>query len=58
MPVCHFKIANSSRIFEGEANYGYYASEGEIYYVKGNVMISSEEVISQITAATNLDERH
>ena len=60
MPVCHFKRANSSRIFEGEANYGYCASKEEIYYgFKGNVMINSEGVITQITAtAANIDERH
>ncbi len=59
MPVCHFKRANSSRVFEGEADYGYCASKEEIYYgFKGNVMINSEGVITQITAtAVNIDER-
>ncbi|MBS0351668.1 MAG: transposase, partial [Proteobacteria bacterium] len=60
MPVCHFKRANSSQIFKGQANYGYCASKEEIYYsFKGNVMINSEGVITQITAtAANVDERH
>jgi hypothetical protein len=60
MPVCHFQRANSSRIFEEEADYGYCASKGEIYYgFKGNLMINLEGVITQITAtAANIDERH
>ncbi len=60
MPVCHFKRANASQVFEGEADYGYCASKEEIYYgFKGNVMINSEGVITQITAtAANIDERH
>jgi len=60
MSVCHFKRANGSRIYEGEADYGYCASKEEIYYgFKGNVMINSEGVIAHITAtAANIDERH
>ncbi len=59
MPVCHFKRAHFSRIFSGEAAYGYCASKGETYYgFKGNLMINSEGVITEITAApANIDER-
>lgn len=59
MPVCHFKRAYFSRIFAGEAAYGYCASKGETYYgFKGNVLINSEGVITEITAtAANIDER-
>ncbi len=45
IPICHFKRANGSRIYAGEAEYGYCASKGEIYYgFKGNVMINSEGI--------------
>ncbi len=59
MPACHFKRAYFSRIFAGEADYGYCASKGETYYgFKGNVLINSEGVITEITAtAANIDER-
>lgn len=59
MPVCHFKRAYFSRIFSDEADYGYCASKGEIYYgFKGNVLINSEGVITEVTAtAANIDER-
>src|SRR3990167_1420331 len=59
MPVCHFKRAYSSAVFAGEAEYGYCASKEETYYgFKGNVVINSEGVITEITAtAANIDER-
>jgi len=59
MPICHFKRAYFSRIFEGEADYGYCASKGETYYgFKGNVLINSEGVITEITTTSaNVDER-
>lgn len=59
IPVCKFTRARSSRIFKGEASYGYCASKDETYYgFKGNVVINSEGVISGITAtAANIDER-
>jgi hypothetical protein len=57
--VCHFKRAYFSRIFAGEADYGYCASKGETYYgFKGNILINSEGVITQVTTtAANIDER-
>lgn len=59
MPVCHFKRAYFSSIFSGEATYGYCASKGETYYgFKGNVLINSEGVITEMTATpANIDER-
>ncbi len=59
MPVCHFKRAGFSRIFSGEADYGYCASKGEVYYgFKGNLLVNSEGVITSITATqAHVDER-
>jgi IS5 family transposase len=59
MPVCHFRRANFSQIFAGEAAYGYCASKGETYYgFKGNLLINSEGVITAITVTqANIDER-
>lgn len=59
MPVCHFKRANFSQIFSGEASYGYCASKGETYYgFKGNLLINSEGVITATTVTqANIDER-
>jgi len=59
VPVCHFKRASFSKTFKGSASYGFCASKGETYYgFKGNVMISSEGIITDITlSAANVDER-
>ena len=59
IPVCKLKRAYFSRVFKGEASYGYCASKGEHYYgFKGNLVINSEGVISSITAtAAHVDER-
>mgnify|MGYP002084285382 FL=1 len=59
MPICHFKRAYFSRIFRGEAAYSYCASKDERYYgFKGNVIINSEGVITDITTTSaNIDER-
>jgi len=59
MPICHFKRAGFSRIFEGEAAYGYCASKDETYYgFKGNLVMSSEGIITGITfTPANIDER-
>lgn len=59
MPVCHFKRAYFSRIFRGEAAYSYCASKDEKYYgFKGNVIINSEGVITDMTTTSaNIDER-
>ncbi len=59
MPVCHFKRANFSQIFAGEAAYGYCASKGETYYgFKGNLLVNSEGIITAVTVTqANIDER-
>lgn len=59
MPVCHFKRANFSQIFAGEAAYGYCASKSETYYgFKGNLLINSEGIITEVTVTqANIDER-
>ena len=59
VPICHFKRANTSRLFENEAYYGYCAAKSEQYYgFKGNLSISSQGVITGITlTAANIDER-
>lgn len=59
MPVCHFKRSKFSAVFKGEADYGYCASKDETYYgFKGNLVISSEGIITGITVASaNIDER-
>jgi IS5 family transposase len=59
LSACKFARAYFSRIFKGEATYGYCASKKETYYgFKGNVLINSEGVITGITVtAANVDER-
>lgn len=59
IPVCHFKRAYFSKLFSGEAAYGYCASKEEKYYgFKGNLVINSEGIITAVTAtAANIDER-
>ncbi|CZG60225.1 IS982 family transposase [Legionella pneumophila serogroup 1] len=59
VPVCHFRRANFSQVFAGEATYGYCASKGETYYgFKGNVLINSDGIITGITLSqAHIDER-
>lgn len=59
MPICHFKRAGFSSIFKNVASYGFCASKSETYYgFKGNLVISSEGMITDITVApANIDER-
>lgn len=59
MPVCHFKRAYCNQVFRGEAAYSHCASKDEKYYeFKGNLLVSSEGVITDITVtASNIDER-
>lgn len=59
LPVCSFARAHFSRVFKGDASYGYCASKKEKYYgFHGHIVINS---IGVITAATftkaNVDER-
>lgn len=59
IPVCSFKRAHFSKIFKGEASYGYCAAKRQTYYgFKGHLVINSVGVISHFTfAAPNIDER-
>jgi DDE family transposase len=59
MHVCQFSRAYFSRIFKGEAAYGYCATKQEIYYgFHGHLAINSIGVISGATfTPANIDER-
>jgi len=59
IPVCKFARARFSRIFKGEAAYGYCASKKERYYgFRGHIVISSTGVITGATfTKANVDER-
>lgn len=59
MPVCKFARAYFSRIFKGDATYGYCATKQERFYgFRGHVVISSSGVITSATfTAANVDER-
>jgi hypothetical protein len=59
MPVCQFARAHFSKIFKGEAAYGYCATKKEVYYgFHGHLVINSIGVISGATfTAANIDER-
>ncbi len=60
MPVCKFARAFFSRIFRGQASYGYCATKQECYYgFHGHLVISSIGVITEATmTAANVDERN
>jgi hypothetical protein len=50
MPVCKFAQAHFSRVFKGDAAYGYCATKKERYYgFRGHILINS---IGVVTAAT------
>ena len=59
MPICKFARAYFSKIFEGDAAYGYCASKKEHYYgFRGHIVISSIGVVTAATfTAANIDER-
>lgn len=59
LPVCHFRRAHFSRLFKGQASYGYCASKAEIYYgFKGHLLTSGHGVISGFTLTpAPIDER-
>lgn len=59
IPVCHFRRAGFSKIFRGEANYGYCATKHEHYYgFKGHLLISLTGVTTNFTVTqANVDER-
>ncbi len=59
VPVCHFRRAHFSRIFDGEAAYGHCASKGTTYYgFKGMLVTNDQGVIVDIALVpANIDER-
>ena len=56
--ACHFKRAASNKVFTVITSYGYCASKEETYYCfKGNLMISSEGIVTEVTlTAVYVDE--
>jgi hypothetical protein len=59
MPVCKFARAYFSKVFKGDATYGYCATKKEQYYgFRGHLVINSIGVITAATfTAANIDER-
>lgn len=59
MPSCKFARAHFSRVFKGEASYGYCATKKEKYYgFRGHIVINSFGVVTAATfSAANIDER-
>ncbi len=59
MPICKFARAHFSRIFKGQAAYGYCAAKQERYYgFRGHLVISSTGIITGAAfTAANIDER-
>ena len=59
IPVCHFKRAFFSKIFQGQAAYGYCAAKDEKYYgFLGHLLISSSGVATAFTlTSAQIDER-
>jgi len=59
IPVCKFARAHFSRIFKGEAAYGYCAAKKERYYgFHGHLVVNSMGIITTATfTAANIDER-
>lgn len=59
MPVCGFRRANSSKLFKGDATYGYCAAKAMTYYgLKGYLLIDLNGIIVDCAVApANVDER-
>ena len=59
IPITLFKRANFSKIFKGDADYGFCAAKGQTYYgFKGHIVINSVGVVANFTfAPANVDER-
>lgn len=59
MPICKFARAYFSKVFQGDAAYGYCATKKERYYgFRGHLVINSTGVITAATfTAANIDER-
>ena len=59
MPVCHMARASRSRLFKGEAAFGFCAAKDEHYYgFKGHVVVNLQQQIVGFTLTpANTDER-
>ena len=59
MPVCKFARAHFSKMFRGEATYGYCASKDETYYgFHGHLLISANGIITAFSMTqAHVDER-
>ena len=59
MPVCHLARAGRSKLFKGEAAFGFCAAKDEHYYgFKGHVIVNlRQQVVGFTLAAANIDER-
>ena len=59
MPICKFARAHFSKIFKGQAAYGYCATKKERYYgFRGHVVVNSIGAITSAAfTAANIDER-
>ena len=59
MPICHLARANRSKLFKGEAAFGFCAAKDEHYYgFKGHVIINmNQQVVGFSLAPANIDER-
>ena len=59
LPVCHLARASRSKLFQGEAAFGFCAAKDEHYYgFKGHVIIDlSQRVVGFTLTPANIDER-
>lgn len=59
MPICHMARASRSKLFKGEAAFGFCAAKDEYYYgFKGHVIINmNQQVMGFTLAPANVDER-
>jgi len=59
MPICHMARASRSRLFKGEAAFGFCAAKDEHYYgFKGHVIVNlNQQVVGFTLAPANVDER-
>jgi hypothetical protein len=59
MPICHLARASRSKLFKGEAAFGFCAAKDEHYYgFKGHVIINlNQQVVGFTLAPANIDER-
>lgn len=59
MPICHLARANRSKLFKGEAAFGFCAAKDEHYYgFKGHIIVNlRQQVVGFTLAPANIDER-